>query len=110
MVHNGRSDAPLPTPPARPSHALKDAFIVCFELAEPGPVLDFESEELHASACVFFGVVSALAARLNFAVTPFFGEPCETGFEGSTAGVVVHECGVDAEGMAYVEGFEVGFE
>ena len=47
---------------------------------------------------------------LDLALSPFLGEPCKSRFEGLTAGVVVHECGVDAEGVAYLEGFEVGFE
>ena len=61
--------------------------MVALELAESGTVLDFEPKEINASARVFFGVVSALAACLDLAVTPFLGEPCETGFEWPTAGV-----------------------
>ena len=41
---------------------------------------------------------------------PFLGEPCETGFEWSTAGVVVDECGVDVERVADPERLEVRFE
>lgn len=109
MVHDGSPD-PLPTPPDRSRHPFKDAFIVRLELAEPGTVLDFEPKEVHAGTCVFFGVVSTLALSLDLAVTPFLGEPCESGFEWSTAGVVVHQRGVDAEGVTDPEGFEVGFE
>lgn len=50
------------------------------------------------------------ATRLNHAVTPLFGESCEAGFEGSSAGIVIRECGVDAEGVANPECFQVGFE
>ena len=110
MVHDGSSDSALTTPPARSRHALKDALLVGLELAESGPVLDFESKQINAGARVFFGVVSALAARLNLAATPFLGEPSEPGFEWSTTGVVVCKCGVDAEGVADPEGFEVGFK
>ena len=110
MVHDSSSHAPLPTPPTRPRHTLKNTLIIRLELAEPSPVLDLEPKKIDTGARVFFGVVSALATRLDLAVTPFFGEPCETGFEGSTAGMVVCECGVDAEGVADSEGFEVGFE
>lgn len=45
-------------------------------------------------------------ARLDLAVTPFLGEPCEPGFEWPTAGVVEHECSIDAEGVADPESFE----
>ena len=110
MVHDGRAHRSLPTPPTRPGHPLEYALIVCLELAEPGPVLDLELEQIDARPCIFFGVVSALAARLNLTVTPLFGEPCEPGFERSTARVVVHECGVDAERVTDPEGFEIGFE
>ena len=41
---------------------------------------------------------------------PFLGEPCETGFEWSTAEVVVDECGVDVERVADPECLEVRFE
>ena len=44
------------------------------------------------------------ATRLDLAVTLLCGEPCKAGFEGSTAGVVVCECGVNAEGVADSEG------
>jgi hypothetical protein len=60
--------------------------------------LDFESKQVNSRA------------HLDLALTPFLGEPCEPGFEGSTAGVVVDECGVVAEGMADPERFQVGFE
>ena len=52
------------------------------ELAESGPVLDFEPKKIDAGARIFFGVVSALAARLDLAPTPFLGEPCEPGLSG----------------------------
>ena len=84
--------------------------MVGLELAESGTVLDFEPKEINASAHVFFGVVSALAACLDLAVTPFLGEPSESGFEWTTAGVVVDECGVDAERVADPERLEVRFE
>ena len=83
----------------------KDALIVGLEPDKFGPVLDFEPKQINAGARVFFGVVSALVARPGLAVTPFFGEPCEPGFERSTARVVVHECGVDAEGVVDPEGW-----
>jgi hypothetical protein len=54
--------------------------------------------------------VSDLAARLDLAVIPFLGEPCEPGFEWLTAGEVLHVCGVGTKGMADPEGFEVRFE
>jgi hypothetical protein len=110
MVHDGSSHSPLVTPPACPRHALKDALMVCLELAESVPVLDFEPKQVNAGTRVFFGVVSALAVRLDLALTPFLSESCESGFEQSTAGVVVHECGVDAEGVTAPERFEVGFK
>lgn len=72
--------------------------------------MDFEPKEIDTSASVFFGVVSTLAPCLDFAVTPLLGEPCESGLEWSTAGVVIYQCGVDAEGVADPEGFEIGFE
>ena len=43
-------------------------------------------------------------------MTPLFGEPGQSGFEWSAAGVVIYECGVNAEGVADPEGLEVGFE
>ena len=58
-------------------------------------------------ACVF-GVMSTHPARLDLAVTPFLGEPCEPGFEWPTAGVVEHECSIDAEGVAGPESSEAG--
>jgi hypothetical protein len=67
-------------------------------------------KQINVGARVFFGDVSALAARLDLAVTPFLGELCEPGFEWLTAGEVVHVCGVDTEGRADPEGFEVRFE
>ena len=73
-------------------------------------VLDFELKQVGTGACVFFGVVSALALCLDFAVTPFLGELTETGFERSTAEVVVDECGADAERVANPEHLEIGFE
>jgi len=84
--------------------------MVGLEFTESGPVFDFEPKQINAGARIFFGVVSALAACLDLAVTPFLGEPSEPGFEWSTAGVVVYECGVDAEGVADSESLEVGFE
>lgn len=110
MIHDGPSDCPLPTPPTRPSHTLEYALIIRFKLTKPRPVLDLEPKEVDARPRIFFGIVSALAARLDLAVTPFFGEPCEAGFEWSTTGMVVHECCIDAEWVADAESFEVGFE
>ena len=46
--------------------------MVALELAESGTVLDFEPKEINASARVFFGVISALAACLDLA-HPFLG-------------------------------------
>lgn len=43
-------------------------------------------------------------------MAPFLREPCEPWFEWSTTGVVVYQCGINAEGVANPEGFEVGFE
>ena len=43
-------------------------------------------------------------------MTPLFGEPGQSGFERSAAGVVIYECGVDAKRVADPEGLEVGFE
>ena len=54
--------------------------------------------------------MSALALCLDRAATPFLGEPTETRFERSTAGVVVDGCGVDAVRVANPEHLEVGFE
>ena len=103
MVHDGSSNNAVATPPVRALHVFKDAFMV-------GTVLNFEPKEINASACVFFGVISALAACLDLAVTPFLGEPCESGFGWPTAGMVVDECGVDTERVADPERLEVRFE
>ena len=110
MVYDSRSNSSLATSAARPRHALKDAFLVGLELTKTGAVLDFEPKQVHACTCVFFGVVSALAACLDLAATPFFGEPREARFEWTTAGVMVDERGVDAEGVANPERLEVRFQ
>lgn len=112
VIHDGCPDRPPLAPPARPSHAFEYALVICLTLAEPDAILNFKPEELDASACVLFGVVttSALAARLDLASAPLFGEPGEPGFERPAAGVVVYKRGVDAEGVADPEDFEVGFE
>ena len=109
MTNDINSHSVLATPPARPRHALKPILTVVLELAESGPDLGFEPKQINAGMRIFFGVVSALATRLDLALAPFLGEPCRSGFEWWTAGVV-DECGVDAEGMADAEGFEVGFK
>jgi hypothetical protein len=52
----------------------------------------------------------ALPTGLDLSSDPFFGKPCEPGFEGPSTGVVISECCVDAEWVADFEGFEVGFK
>ena len=71
MVHDGSSHSALATPPARPPHALRDA-LSWWVLNSPNPApFASEPKAINAGARVFFGVVSALAGRLDLALTPF---------------------------------------
>ena len=109
MVHDGRPNSPLATLP----HAfdMRSEILSWSLLNTPKPKPFWTlSRRRSTQARVFFGVVSALAAYLDLAVTPFLGEPRETGFEWPTAGVMVDECGVDAERVANPERLEVQFE
>ena len=81
MTKDINSHSVLATPPARPRHALKPTLTVVLELAESGPDFGFEPKQVNAGTRGFFGVVSALAARLDLALTPFLGEQCRSGFE-----------------------------
>ena len=52
----------------------------------------------------------ALKDVLGLALTPLLGEPCQTRFKWSTSEVMVDECGVDAEGSADPDRYQVLFK
>ena len=72
----------LPTPPARPPHARKDALRAVLNSPNPA-VLDFERKKINASAHDFCGVVPALAAHLGLGVVPFLMSHTNPGLSGS---------------------------
>ena len=83
---------------------------VGLELAESRTVLDSASKQIDEAAGVSSSWRSCPPSPcLDVALTPFLGEPCQTGFEWSTSEVMVDECGIDAEGLAHPDRCEVPF-
>ena len=82
--------------------------MVALELAESGTIWTLSqrrSTQAHASS----SGSSPPSPRVWISCTLSW-ELCESGFEGPTAGMVVDECGVDAERMADPERLKVRFE
>jgi len=112
LIHHRRLDTPNTTacPPIRPRHPLEYRLVIGLEFSERWSVFDFLLQQIETRARVLFGIMSAFSSRLNLTPTLFFCQPCQPGLKRPSARMVIDDRGVDAEGMADFESFEVRFE